>query len=166
VTAVADLFARRAEPIAALAEIAGGIAGTAHAMAGQFARGGTLFTFGTGAAAADALHVAVEFIHPVLVGKRALPARWLPTADALHVLAGPDDMALAIGADVAGAMQVARDLGLLTVALVGVGDAGDAVDHRIVVPSDDPLIVREGHVTAYHLLWELVHVFLELERPS
>jgi D-sedoheptulose 7-phosphate isomerase len=29
------------------------------------------------------------------------------------------------------------------------------------VPSDDARIVREAHVTTYHVLWELVHVFLE-----
>ena len=32
-------------------------------------------------------------------------------------------------------------------------------DHCLVVRSDDPGVVKEGHVTAYHLLWELVHVF-------
>jgi D-sedoheptulose 7-phosphate isomerase len=35
------------------------------------------------------------------------------------------------------------------------------LDHVIVVASGDPTVVREGHVTAYHVLWELVHVFLE-----
>jgi D-sedoheptulose 7-phosphate isomerase len=54
---------------------------------------------------------------------------------------------------------------MLTVALTG-GDggdirAGDEADHCLVVPSDDPHVVKEGHVTAYHQLWELVHVFLD-----
>jgi D-sedoheptulose 7-phosphate isomerase len=35
-----------------------------------------------------------------------------------------------------------------------------------VVRSDDPLVVKEGHVSAYHLLWELVHVFLEDRRAG
>src|SRR5919205_2097113 len=43
-------------------------------MAARFLRGGRLLAFGRGAAATDAQHVAVEFVHPVIVGKRALPA--------------------------------------------------------------------------------------------
>ena len=52
-----------------------------HLMAERFARGGRLVAFGqTPAARSDARHVAVEFVHPVIVGKRALPAISL-TAD-------------------------------------------------------------------------------------
>ena len=44
-------------------------------MAERFARGGRLIAFGRSPAArSDARHVAVEFVHPVIVGKRALPA--------------------------------------------------------------------------------------------
>jgi D-sedoheptulose 7-phosphate isomerase len=51
------------------------------------------------------------------------------------------------------------------VALLG-GDGGDiaraaVADHQVVVPSADPRVVKEVHVTTYHVLWELVHVFLE-----
>jgi D-sedoheptulose 7-phosphate isomerase len=54
---------------------------------------------------------------------------------------------------------------MLTVALVG-GDGGalarlSVVDHVLVARTDDPRIVKEVHVTLYHLLWELVHVYLE-----
>src|ERR671934_1061771 len=57
-----------------LAAEKGRLALACHAMARAFARGGTLLAFGTGAAETDAAHVAVEFMHPVIVGKRALPA--------------------------------------------------------------------------------------------
>ncbi len=53
---------------------------------------------------------------------------------------------------------------LLTVALAAAGTdvAGvPGLDHLLAVTSDDPRVVREGHVTTYHVLWELVHVFLE-----
>ncbi|MBA3306214.1 MAG: SIS domain-containing protein, partial [Thermoleophilaceae bacterium] len=50
------------------------LARACHELARAFARGGTLVAFGTGAAATDAAHVAVEFMHPVIVGKRALSA--------------------------------------------------------------------------------------------
>ena len=54
---------------------------------------------------------------------------------------------------------------MLTIALVG-GEGGaiaasPAVDHLLAARSDDPRIVKEMHVTAYHVLWELVHVFFE-----
>src|SRR5947208_1094178 len=34
-------------------------------------------------------------------------------------------------------------------------------DHCLTVRSDDPRVVKEAHVTTYHVLWELVHVFLD-----
>jgi D-sedoheptulose 7-phosphate isomerase len=63
-------------------------------------------------------------------------------------------------------LEVAHQHGLLTVALTGGAADGPiatsaAVDHRLHVPSDDPLVVKEVHVTAYHVLWELVHVFFD-----
>ncbi len=146
-------------------------------MAERFHRGGRLVAFGVGTAAADAAHVVVEFVHPVIVGKRALPAAALPggqhpedLALQLGLLADPGDIALAVSPDgncpgVAAALAAGRDAGLLTVALLG-GDGGAAarvpgLDHVLIVDSDDLRVVREGHVTAYHVLWELVHVFLD-----
>ena len=151
-------------------------------------QGGKLIVFGTGGASADAQHVAVEFVHPVIVGKRALPAISLTTdvatvtgvaardgiaeifAHQIRYLAAPEDIALGISADghcasVQAGLDTAKSKGLLTIALVG-GDggvlAGDpAVDHLLTAPSGDPRIVKELQVTMYHLLWELVHVFFE-----
>ncbi|TDE24951.1 SIS domain-containing protein [Actinomadura sp. 6K520] len=183
---VTEVFRRRAEPGAALAGEAGTIAAACHAMAARFHRGGRLFTFGTGGAATDAQHVAVEFVHPVIVGKRALPALSLTGdvatltgvgagagfdeifAHQLRCFGGPDDMALGISPDgrcgsVRRGLATARDLGMLTVALAGGagGALAGAADHLVTVPSADPRVVKEVHVTAYHVLWELVHVFLE-----
>jgi D-sedoheptulose 7-phosphate isomerase len=180
-------FARRAEPTAGLAAQADAVAQACHAMAVRFHQGGKLVVFGTGAASTDAQHVAVEFVHPVIVGKRALPAISLTTDIAtvtgiaeregmdaifshqLRYLAGPGGIALGIcatgrcGSALAG-LATARELGLLTIALTGrEGRAagGRAADHVLVAESDDPRVVKEMHVTLYHLLWELVHVFLE-----
>jgi D-sedoheptulose 7-phosphate isomerase len=186
--AVAGLFARRDAPVRDLAAHAGDVAAACHAMAKRFHRGGKLVVFGVGPASTDAQHVAVEFVHPVIVGKRALPAISL-TADVatvtgvaasqglpeifahqLRCLAGPTDIALGISADgdcpsVLRGLAAAHDLGLLTVALTG-GDGGaiaasEAVDHSLVARSADPCVVKETHVTMYHVLWELVHVFFE-----
>ena len=56
------------------ADQASSVAAACHDMAIRFHRGGKLVVFGTGGASTDAQHVAVEFVHPVIVGKRALPA--------------------------------------------------------------------------------------------
>jgi D-sedoheptulose 7-phosphate isomerase len=72
--AVAGLFERRDAPLRDLAAHAQDVAAACHAMAIRFHRGGTLVAFGIGPASTDAEHVAVEFVHPVIVGKRALPA--------------------------------------------------------------------------------------------
>ena len=187
-TSAAELFERRAAPMRDFADQAGAVASACHDMAIRFHRGGKLVAFGTGGAGTDAQHVAVEFVHPVIVGKRALPAISLTSdiatvtgvatrdgvagifAHQLRFLAEPADIALGISADgdsasVLAGLVTAHELGLLTIALVG-GEGGaiaasPATDHVLVARSDDPRIVKEMHVTAYHVLWELVHVFFE-----
>jgi len=167
-----DEFVRRQSPGAALAEDAALLTAAGRNMAARFSAGATLMAFGNGAAATDAQHIAVEFVHPVIVGKRALPALALgSTAPAaqLRQLARPIDIALGLshtGLDpgVRGALDAAREMGLLTIALIGGGgpvNVGD-IDHVLSARSEDPLIARELEVTTYHLLWELVHVFLDV----
>ena len=55
-------------------ECADTISNAGAAMAARFSEGGKLIAFGNGAGSTDAQHVAVEFVQPVSVGKRALPA--------------------------------------------------------------------------------------------
>jgi D-sedoheptulose 7-phosphate isomerase len=183
-----QLFELRSAPVRDLADQAGAVASACHAMAVRFHKGGKLVTFGTGGSSTDAQHVAVEFVHPVIVGKRALPAISLATdvatvtgvaaregmagifAHQIRYLAEPADIALGISADgncpsVLAGLEAARAGGLLTIALAG-GDGGavaasPAVDHLLVARSADPRIVKETQVTTYHVLWELVHVFFE-----
>jgi D-sedoheptulose 7-phosphate isomerase len=182
------LFELRSGPTDDLAGQADAVAAACHAMAVRFHRGGKLVVFGAGGASTDAQHVAVEFVHPVIVGKRALPAISLTTdvatvtgiaerdgvaaifAHQIRFLADPADIALGLSADgnsasVLAGLEAARELGLLTIALVG-GDGGQiaaakTADHLLVAASDDPRVVKELHVTMYHVLWELVHVFFE-----
>src|SRR5437016_12931517 len=73
------LFELRSGPTQDLAGQADAVAAACHAMAVRFHRGGKLVVFGTGGPSTDAQHVAVEFVHPVIVGKRALPAIPLTT---------------------------------------------------------------------------------------
>ena len=164
---------------------AGRLARVCHSMARRFARGGRLIAFGTGAAVTDAQHVSVEFVHPVIVGKRALPALALPNdvpsalglavrdpagfvARQLEIAGRPEDIALGMvhsvsepGSDaVSAALKQAASMGMLTVFLCGPDGEGAAAG-SFAVPCDDPFVVQEVHETLYHVLWELVHVFFE-----
>ncbi|MGW3471573.1 D-sedoheptulose-7-phosphate isomerase [Saccharopolyspora sp. NPDC000995] len=185
--AVEEIFQRRVPPLQTLVGDAERVARACHAMATRFHAGGKLIVFGNGGPSTDAQHVAVEFVHPVIVGKKALPAISL-TADVATVtgvatgegldevfahqvrhLADPEDIALGISTDgncgnVLRGLAVARDRGLLTVGLAG-GDGGRiarvGLDHVLIADAVDPRVVKEAHVTMYHVLWELVHVFFE-----
>ena len=142
------------------------IARLCHRMAERFARGGRLLALGcTPAARSDARHVAVEFVHPVIVGKRALPAIALageggPLPAQLELIAEPGDIVLAFGledgcAETAAALELAARRGCLTIAF-----APDAAEW-VFEPPGDPFVRQELVETLYHVLWELVHVFFE-----
>src|ERR1700747_2391430 len=68
-------------------------------MSKRFLRGGRLLAFGRGPCATDAQHVSVEFVHPVIVGKRALPALDLSIAFEpwLRAILKPDDIVMGFG---------------------------------------------------------------------
>ena len=140
-----------------------------HLMAERFARGGRLVAFGRSPAArSDARHVAVEFVHPVIVGKRALPAIGLageggPLAAQVALLARPDDIAMAFGAgdddgEAAAAIAAARERGCLTIAF---GPSPARPEYEFTPPTADADVGQELVETLYHVLWELVHVFFE-----
>ncbi|HVF60520.1 MAG TPA: phosphoheptose isomerase [Thermoanaerobaculia bacterium] len=140
-----------------------------RAMARRFHAGGRLLSWGGAAAGSDAWHVAVEFVHPVIVGKRALPALVLGEEPLAHLalLGRPVDIVLMIGTGGVGGtrerlLSLARQRGLLTLSLGGrAADTEPRADFSFGVADDDPTVVQEVHETLYHVLWELVHVFLE-----
>ena len=144
------------------------IAGCCHRMAERFVRGGRLVALGHSAAArSDARHVAVEFVHPVIVGKRALPALGLaaeggPLTAQVDAVVEADDIAIAFGAEEAdgsetvAALAAARARGALTIAFA----EADA-EWEFIPETDDPFVRQELVETLYHLLWELVHVFFD-----
>jgi D-sedoheptulose 7-phosphate isomerase len=136
-TGVAELLERRLEAgerfFAAEAER---IALLCRDLAGSFERGGRLLAVGgSGQDWSDAHHVAVEFVHPVIVGKRALPALAIALGE-VQYMSRPEDALIAFEP--------------LTV-------AGQVFESG----TDDPFVRQELAETLYHLLWELVHVFFE-----
>ena len=161
------LAARREAGAALFEDSAARIAELCHAVAERCARGGRLLACAASAAgASDARHVAVEFVHPVIVGKRALPAFALlgergPLADEVALLARADDVVLVFGdeadrSELAAALEAARARGSLTVAFAPL-----PADWVLDVPSADPFVRQELVETAYHIVWELSHVFFE-----
>ena len=139
------------------------LAEACHEMSRRFLGGGRLLAFGNGSAATDAQHVSVEFVHPVIVGKRALPALDLgPDFERrLPVLLRPEDMVMGFAfpeADdaVEHALSTARERGALTFGLTG-----EAGEYSFAPPDRDPFIVQEVFEVLYHVLWETVHVYFE-----
>lgn len=149
------------------------IARACQAMAARFHRGGRLLLIGN--ERSDIAHAVVEFVHPVIVGKRALPAIPLPTGSANGVsqlfkaLARPHDILFSIDSRAIDSTSrqlhaLAREQQLVTIALTGAvsrDDGGPPATFHFAVPSHDPCVVQETHEILYHVLWELVHVFFE-----
>ena len=139
------------------------LADACRSMSERFLQGGRLLAFGRGPYATDAQHVSVEFVHPVIVGKRALPALdisiqfrpWLETI--LH----PEDIVMGFGPpegddEIRSALKVAGAHKALTFALPGVEGS-----YAVEAFTPDPFIHQEMIEILYHTLWESVHVFLE-----
>jgi len=149
-----------------------------------FEDGGKLLIFGNGGSAADAQHMAAEFVNRFLINRRPLPALALTTdtsiltsigndfsfdhifAKQVQALAKPEDLALGIStsgtsANVAKAMAAAREKGLRTIALTGGtknpgGDLTATCDLILNVPSDSTPHIQEVHLWVEHLLCEMV----------
>jgi D-sedoheptulose 7-phosphate isomerase len=136
-------------------------------MSERFSAGGRLVALGgTPAARSDARHVAVEFVHPVIVGKRALPALALAAeggelATQVKLLVRPADIAVAFGADSDGGQAAAAIAAAAAVGALTIGFGGSGAEHELVPASGDRSIDQEIVEVLYHVLWELVHVFFE-----
>jgi D-sedoheptulose 7-phosphate isomerase len=142
---------------------AGRLALACREMSARFMRGGRLLAFGRGPYSTDAQHVAVEFVHPVIVGKRALPALDLSAAfhPWLEAIVRPEDMVMGFGPpegdpEVLSALEIAHRHGAMTFALPG-AEASYAVE----AATPQPFIHQEIVEILYHTLWETVHVFFE-----
>ena len=150
-------------------ELAEDLAATAFMLAKRFAAGATMWSIAP-SWEPHALHIAVEFVHPVIVGKRALPAVALTgpdLVDLVRVSVQPGDIVIAVsGADqpeVRSVMRRSPAWGAGTV-WIGSGERPGAgmADHVLWLDDPDPRVpATGGFVLFYHLLWELTHVCFE-----
>jgi D-sedoheptulose 7-phosphate isomerase len=132
-------------------------------MSERFQRGGRLLALGRGPYSTDAQHVSVEFVHPVIVGKRALPALDLSALMQpwLDSILQPDDIVMGFGPpegdpETFAALESAHARGAMTFAL-----PGPSGSYALKAATRDPFIHQELIEIFYHTLWETVHVFLE-----
>ncbi len=139
------------------------LAAACQDMSERFLAGGRLLAFGRGPYATDAQHVSVEFVHPVIVGKRALPALDLSILfdSALDALLRPEDMVMGFGppegdSQVEAALGRAEARGAMTFAL-----PGSSGSYWFRAATDNPFVHQEMIEILYHTLWETVHVFFE-----
>ncbi|HEY2584995.1 MAG TPA: SIS domain-containing protein [Tepidisphaeraceae bacterium] len=159
------------------------IAACAQAMARAFDHGGKLFAMGNGGSSCDAIHLSVEFMHPIIEKRPPLPTIALTTdmailtaigndqdfsmiySQQLRMLGKPGDMALGVStsgksANINRALQAAREMGMMTIGFAG-RDGGrmpGVCDHCFIVPSFSIPRIQETHETLLHILWDLVHV--------
>jgi D-sedoheptulose 7-phosphate isomerase len=155
-----------------------------------FHSGHRLLVCGNGGSATDAQHVAVEFMHPITVGRKALPVVCLNNdmamvtavandvgfadvfARQIIALGSEGDVLLAISTsgnseNLVHAFETARRMKLITVGFAG-GDGGrmaalqadGLIDFCLTVPTSSIHRVQETHVTLYHIIWDLVHELL------
>jgi hydrogenase maturation factor len=145
------------------------LAAAALDMARRFHNGATLWVISP-QWEPHAHHVAVEFVHPVIMGKRALPSVALvepdPVAQA-RVASQPGDLLIAVASSdqpaVVETMRRAQAWGVLTL-WIGSGPrpTAGAANHILWIDSADPMLPATGtFVLIYHLLWELTHVCFE-----
>lgn len=164
-------------------------------LAKAFHQGHKLLVCGNGGSATDAQHVAVEFMHPITVGRKALPAICL-TNDMAMVTAVANDVGfddvftrqiialgsagdVLLGISTSGnsenlmhAFATARRMKMITIGFAG-GDGGKMeaksealLDHCLTVPTSSIHRIQESHVALYHIMWDMVHTLLQSESLS
>ena len=163
-------------------ENAATLAKAADLVASTFARGGKLLLFGNGGSAADAQHIAAEFVNRFVIERPPLPAIALTTdtsaltsiandysytdvfAKQVRALVREGDVAIAISTSgtspsVVRAVATCKKLGIHPIGLTGRdgGKLRGMVDHLLNVSgSDETARIQETHILAAHVLCQLV----------
>lgn len=147
--------------------------------------GNKVLLFGNGGSAADAQHIAAEFVNRISMERPPLPAISLVTdasvltsisndysfsevfAKQIKALGRAGDIAMGISTsgnsvNVVRAFEVAREVGIITVALTGNngGAIAEMADYTLIVPSDKTPRIQEAHITVGHVICEMVEHLL------
>jgi D-sedoheptulose 7-phosphate isomerase len=154
----------------------------AEVLIDAFRKGRTVYFFGNGGSAADAQHLAAEFVNRFRLDRRALPALALTVdtsvltsiandsgydrifARQIEAFGRPDDVAVGISTsggspNVIAGVREGRKRGLVTIGFSGGDDGGLLVretDHCLVVPSKTAARVQEMHIVAGHAICDIV----------
>jgi D-sedoheptulose 7-phosphate isomerase len=172
--AVKELLLRNPEVVSVIARVS-------ELLVDTLRKGNKVLLFGNGGSAADAQHIAAEFVGRFAFDRPALPALALSANSScvtaisndygfdlvfsrqIEALARPGDLAVGIStsgnsSNVHHALSVARKMKLSTVALTGCtgGKLKDVVDHCICAPSNETPRIQECHVLIGHIISELV----------
>ena len=162
-------------------EVTSALASVAVAVVEAYRTGNKLLLFGNGGSAADAQHIAAELVGRFYKDRKPLAAIALNANTSaitavsndfsfaeifereVKALGQPGDVAIGISTsgdsdNVIRALDTARAQGLVTVAFTGAsgGRIKTGVDYCLRVPSDDTARIQEGHITAGHIMCELV----------
>src|SRR6202451_8998 len=184
--AVKELLLRNAEVVSLIAKVS-------ELLVETFDTGNKRLLLGNGGSAAEAQHIAAEFVGRFAFDRPALPALALSVNTScvtaigndygfdlvfsrqIEALARPGDFAIGIStsgnsANVLHGLSVARKIGLSTVALTGCsgGKVKAAVDYCICAPSNETPRLQECHILIVHIISELVEetIFHEQIRVS
>ena len=184
--AVKELLLRNAEVVPIIAKVS-------ELLVGTLKKGNKVLLFGNGGSAADAQHIAAEFVGRFAFDRPALPALALSVNTScitaigndygfdlvfsrqIEALARPGDLAIGIStsgnsSNVLCGLVMAGKMGLCTVALTGCtgGKLKNVVDHCICVPSNETPRIQECHNLIGHIISELVEetIFHEQSRVS
>ncbi|MFB0508103.1 MAG: D-sedoheptulose 7-phosphate isomerase [Thermodesulfobacteriota bacterium] len=152
-------------------------------IADAFENGNKILLFGNGGSAAEAQHLAAEFVNRFLMERPPLPAIALSTDSSVLTSIGNDysfsevfskqiaalgkegDIAIGIStsgnsANVIRAIEVAKEMGIETVALTGNdgGDLAKVANYSLIVPSNSTPCIQEVHMAVGHILCEMAEV--------
>ncbi|TVQ97945.1 MAG: SIS domain-containing protein [Desulfovibrionales bacterium] len=161
------------------------VARLAQVLADALGQGRKILLCGNGGSAADAQHLAAEFVNRFLIDRRPLPALALTTDTSILTAVGNDfgfaqvfakqvqalgregDVLLGFSTsgnspNVLAALEVGRALGMVTMGLTGEGGGAmrDLCDHLLAVPSRQTPLIQEIHITVGHLLCLLTDAIL------
>ena len=167
------------------------IADAARIIIHAYRAGRKLLLIGNGGSAADAQHIATEFVGRLTMERKAMPAIALTTDTSLmtaltndygfdtifrrqvEALSEPGDVLLAnttsgTSPNVIEGVKTARDLGVTVIGLTGRngGVLKDMADLSIIVPSDNTQRIQEAHITIGHIICYLAEKELFCEGKS